>query len=158
LLSFPLHISALRFLNCAFCLVFHFYSNMSYKTCFSNTSGTRSIVKAYVPKDCLFLLFWTLFGGRIRSIVTANTCSDKDRYAALASQGLRGQQSPRSSQTSTLHHAARTRKYHPRVVTTGTITTGQIRPDKTHVRAHPLRDRIHDEGFDLKATQTSGAP
>ena len=27
---------------------------------------------SYVSKDCLFLLFWTLFGGWVRSIVTAN--------------------------------------------------------------------------------------
>ena len=45
---------------------------VSYKTCFSNTSGTMSIVKVYVSKDCLFLPFWTLIGGRIRSLVTAN--------------------------------------------------------------------------------------
>jgi hypothetical protein len=40
---------------------------------FSNTSGTRSIVKAYVSKACLFLLFWTIIGGRIWLLVTANT-------------------------------------------------------------------------------------
>jgi len=43
------------------------------KHVFSNTSGTMLIVKVYVSKDCLFLLFWTLFGSRIRSFVTANT-------------------------------------------------------------------------------------
>ena len=58
---FPLRISALRFLLCVFCLVlfiFHLYSNVCpTKHVFSNTSGTMSIVKAYVSKDCLFLLF-----------------------------------------------------------------------------------------------------
>ena len=66
---FPLHISTLRFLLCAFCLVlfrFHLYSNVCpTKHVFSNTSGTMLIVKVYVSKDCLFLLFWTLFGGWI---------------------------------------------------------------------------------------------
>jgi hypothetical protein len=42
----------------------------------------------------------------------------------------------------------------PKVVMTGTITTGQIRPNKTHVQLHPLRNRIHDEGLDLEAIQT----
>ena len=42
----------------------------------------------------------------------------------------------------------------PKAVTMGTITTSQIRPDKTRVRPHPLLDEIHDEGFDLKATRT----
>ena len=37
---------------------------------------------------------------------------------------------------------------------TGTMTTSQIRPDKTHVRSHPLRVGIHDGGLDLKATRT----
>jgi hypothetical protein len=56
------------------CLVFHLYLNVcSAKHVFSNTSGTMSLVKEYVSKDCLFLLFWTLFGGRIRSIVTTNS-------------------------------------------------------------------------------------
>ena len=44
----------------------------------------------------------------------------------------------------------------PKAVTTGTMTTGKIRPDKMHVRPHPLWDGIHDEGIDLKAIQTSG--
>ena len=66
LYSFHLRISALRFLNCAFCLVFHLYLNVCpTKHVFSNTSGTTSIVYAYVSKVCLFLLFWTLIGGRI---------------------------------------------------------------------------------------------
>ena len=70
---FPLRISALCFLLCTFCLIFHLYSNMSpAKHVFSNTSGTRSIVYAYVSKVCLILLFWTLFGGLIQSLVTAN--------------------------------------------------------------------------------------
>ena len=73
---FLLRISVLCFLLYAFCLVlfiFHFYSNVCHaKRVFSNTSGTRSIVFAYVSKVCLILLFWTLFGGQIRSIVTAN--------------------------------------------------------------------------------------
>jgi hypothetical protein len=52
--------------DCAFCLVFHLYSNVCPTNhVFSNTSGTRSIVKAYVSKDCLFLPFWTLIGGQI---------------------------------------------------------------------------------------------
>ena len=63
---FPLRISALRFLVCAFCsvlFIFHLYSNVCpAKHVFSNISGTMSIVKVYVSKDCLFLLFWTLFG------------------------------------------------------------------------------------------------
>jgi len=58
--------SALRFLILRLLLIFHLYLN----TCpakhdFSNTSGTRSIVKTYVSKYCLFLPFWTLFGGQI---------------------------------------------------------------------------------------------
>jgi hypothetical protein len=36
---------------------------------------------------------------------------------------------------------------------TSTITTGQIRPDKTHVWSYPLWDGIHDEGLDLEAIQ-----
>ena len=52
-----------------------------------------------------------------------------------------------------LHHKDRTRQHHPEAVTTGTRTTGQIRPDKTHERSHPLRDGIHDGGLDLKATR-----
>ena len=55
--------STLRFRVCAFCYVFHLYSNICpAKHVFSNTSGTRSIVKAYVSKVCLFLLFWTIIG------------------------------------------------------------------------------------------------
>ena len=38
-------------------------------------------------------------------------------------------------------------------MTTGTITTAQIWPNKINVRSHPLQDGIHDEGLDLKATQ-----
>jgi hypothetical protein len=69
----PLRISALRFLNCAFCLVFHLYSNVcAAKHISSNTSGTRSIVKAYVSKVCLFLPFWTLIGDRNCLLWTAN--------------------------------------------------------------------------------------
>jgi hypothetical protein len=64
---FPLCIYVLRFLLCAFCLVlfiFHLYLNMCpVKHIFSNTSGTRSIVHAYVSKVCLFLLFWIIIGG-----------------------------------------------------------------------------------------------
>jgi len=49
---FLLRTSALRFLLCAFCLVlfiFHLYLNVCpTKHVFSNTSGTRSMVKAYV--------------------------------------------------------------------------------------------------------------
>ena len=41
-----------------------------------------------------------------------------------------------------------------KAVTTGTITTSQIRPDKTHVQSYPLRDGIYDEGFDFEADQT----
>jgi hypothetical protein len=58
---FPLCTSGIRFLLCAFCLilfVFHLIPKMCLaKHVFSNTSGTRSIVKAYVSKVCLFLLF-----------------------------------------------------------------------------------------------------
>ena len=45
------------------------------KHVFSNTSGTISIVKAYVSKDCLFLLFWIIIGGRMLLLVTANSDS-----------------------------------------------------------------------------------
>ena len=52
--------------DCAICLVFHLYSNVCpAKHVFCYTSGTMSIVKVYVSKDCLFLPFWTLIGGRI---------------------------------------------------------------------------------------------
>ena len=51
---FPLRISALRLLLCAFCLVlfiFHLYSNVCpAKHVFSNTSGTMSIVKTCVKR------------------------------------------------------------------------------------------------------------
>jgi hypothetical protein len=58
---------------CTFLYVFHLYLIMwPTKHDFSNTSGTRSIVKAYASKVCLFLLFWTIIGGRIWSLVTAN--------------------------------------------------------------------------------------
>ena len=46
----------------------------------------------------------------------------------------------------------------PKAVTTGTITTGQIRPDKTHVRFHPLRDGIHDKGLDLETFPAGRVP
>ena len=73
---FPLHISALCFLLCAFCLVLfisHLYSNVCpTKHVSSNTSGAMLIVKAYVSKVCLFLLFWILIGGRIWSLRIAN--------------------------------------------------------------------------------------
>jgi hypothetical protein len=66
--EFALHFLVLRLL-----LIFHMYQILVLQNMiFSNTSGIMSIVKAYISKDCLFLLFWTLFGGRIRSIVTAN--------------------------------------------------------------------------------------
>jgi hypothetical protein len=39
----------------------------------------------------------------------------------------------------------------PKAVMTDMLTTGQIRSDKMHVKLHPLRDRIHDEGLDLEA-------
>ena len=35
----------------------------------------------------------------------------------------------------------------------GTKTIGQIRPDKTHERSHPLWDGNHNGGLDLKATR-----
>ena len=58
--------STLRFLVLRLLLIFHLYSNSCpTKHDFSNTSVTRSIVKAYVSKDYLFLLFWTLIGGQI---------------------------------------------------------------------------------------------
>jgi hypothetical protein len=50
--------SAFCFLVLCLLLIFHLYSNTyPAKHDFSNTSGTRSIVKAYMSKDCLFLLF-----------------------------------------------------------------------------------------------------
>ena len=76
LFLFPSRISTLCFLLCAFCLVlfiFHLYLNVCpAKHVFSNTSETMSIVKAYVLKDCLFLLFWNIIGCQIWSLVTAN--------------------------------------------------------------------------------------
>jgi hypothetical protein len=39
-------------------------------------------------------------------------------------------------------------------MTTGTMTIGQIQPDKTDVRSYPPQDGIHDKGLDLEATQT----
>jgi len=42
-------------------------------------------------------------------------------------------------------------------MTTGTVPTGQIRPDKTHVRFYPLWDGIHDGGLDLEANQVDGS-
>jgi hypothetical protein len=38
----------------------------------------------------------------------------------------------------------------------GTMTTVQVRPDKMHVRPHPLWDGIRDKAFDLKAIQAGG--
>ena len=65
---------ALRFLDCTFCFVFHLYSNVCpAKHISSNTSGTISILKAYVSKVCLFLLFWIVIGGRNSLLRTANT-------------------------------------------------------------------------------------
>ena len=88
LFLFPSRISALCFLLCAFCLVlfiFHLYLNMiPEKHVFSNTSGTMSIVHAYVSKVYLFLLFWTIIGNRIQSLVTANT--ESPLYLGLISQ------------------------------------------------------------------------
>jgi len=61
-------------------IIFHLYSNICpAKHVFSNTSGTMSIVKAYVSKVCLFLLFWIIIGGRIWSLVTANRASRSSR-------------------------------------------------------------------------------
>jgi hypothetical protein len=37
------------------------------------------------------------------------------------------------------------------------MTTGQIRPDKMHVRSYPLQDGIHDTGLDLEAIQLGGS-
>jgi hypothetical protein len=34
----------------------------------------------------------------------------------------------------------------------------RIQTDKTHVRSHPLRDEIHDEGLNLEAFLADGAP
>ena len=70
----PLRISTLRFLNCAFFFVFHLYSNVCpAKHISSNTSGTISILKAYVSKVCLFLPFWIVIGSRNSLFRTANT-------------------------------------------------------------------------------------
>ena len=81
----PLCISALCFLNCAFCLVFHFYLNICpAKHDSSNTSGTMSIVKAYVLKVCLFLLIWIVSSGRILSLRTANSHSSSDAWHRLS--------------------------------------------------------------------------
>jgi len=58
----------LCFTHSILCLLFCFPLVFEYESCktyFSNTSGTRSIVKAYPSKDYLFLPFWTLFCGRI---------------------------------------------------------------------------------------------
>jgi hypothetical protein len=41
----------------------------------------------------------------------------------------------------------------PKAVTTGTMITGQIRPDETSVQSYPLRDGIHDGDLDLEAIQ-----
>ena len=59
---------ALRLLP-GFPLVFEYESC---KTYFFQYKWNYVKVKAYVSKDCLFLLFWTLFGSRIQSLVTAN--------------------------------------------------------------------------------------
>ena len=65
--------SALHFLVLSLLHIFHLYSNTCpTKHVSPNTSGTKSIVKSYVSKDCLFLPFWTLISGRILSLVTAN--------------------------------------------------------------------------------------
>ena len=90
-----------------------------------------------------------------RSSVAQYACSNKSKHAALTSQGPRERQSPRSSQTSSLCHAAQTRQHRP-AGTTNTEPTIQIRSDKTWVRSHPLRDGIHDESLDLEAIQTDG--
>jgi hypothetical protein len=45
---------------------------MSCKTCFSENKWNKVKVKAYVLKDCSFLLFWTIIGGSKCAIVTAN--------------------------------------------------------------------------------------
>ena len=87
-----------------------------------------------------------------RSSAAKRASSDKNKHATLTLQGPRGQHSPRPGQTPTLRHAAQTRQYLPRAVMTSTMTTGQIRPYKMHVRPHPLWDGINDKGFDLKAT------
>jgi hypothetical protein len=72
---FPLRIS--KNTNSAPCFLFSFYA-------FSPISGflsakhiffenKRSKVNAYVLKDCLFLLFWTIIGGSRYAIVTVNS-------------------------------------------------------------------------------------
>ena len=42
----------------------------------------------------------------------------------------------------------------PKAMTIGTKNTSQISPEEMHVRFYPLRDGIHDEGFELEATLT----
>ena len=68
---FPLRISALRFLLCAFCLVlfiFHFvFECVSAKHVFSNTSGTMSIVKACVK--IMFISFVMDYNWRLEMVV-----------------------------------------------------------------------------------------
>ena len=51
---------------------------------------------------------------------------------------------PRSSDKTTL----------PKAVMAGTVPTGQIQPDKTHVRFYPLQEGIHDEDLDQEAIWT----
>ena len=73
--------SALRFLDCAFlpyfpCILCLWLA----KHLVSNTCGNMSIVKAYVSKVCLFLLFWILIGGWIWSIRTANNKDHGDWF------------------------------------------------------------------------------
>ena len=79
---------------------------------------------------------------------------DKSRHAALTPQGPRGVPSVRSDATPTPRSSDKTTP--SKAVTADTMPTGQIRPDKTHVRFYPLRDGIHDEGLNLEAIQASG--
>jgi prolipoprotein diacylglyceryltransferase len=68
--------------------VFHLILKMCpAKHVFSNTSGNRLIVKAYVLKVCLFLLFWTIIGGRIWSIVIANNDTKSHGWYGISRYG-----------------------------------------------------------------------
>jgi hypothetical protein len=91
-----------------------------------------------------------------RSSTAKHASSDKSGHTALILKGPRGQRSPRSYQTPSLRHAARTRQH----CTAETASTVTHHPNmvRQHIRMNlPIWDGIHDGGFDLEAIQIDGS-
>jgi hypothetical protein len=85
---------------------------------------------------------------------TKSAYSDKSRHVTLTPQGPRGQRSPRSGQTPSLHYVVETRQHYQAVV----VSTENHHPNMARqdiCTTHPLWDGIHDSGLDLEAIQAN---